>query len=170
MLDSRYKEGWKNVIEREVFAPLGMRHTTAWISKTESGQLAEPYVSRGESFERAEYQKEDRNMQAAGGHVSTVNDLGRYLAAHITGGRLQGRQVLPESAVVMTHRQQAEQRRRMGSFQRVGWGLGWDIERYADATVLRRNGGFLGFAAHLSFMPERKVGVVVLANSQGLSK
>jgi hypothetical protein len=103
-------------------------------------------------------------MQAAGGHVSTVSDLARYLVAHINGGRLEGRQVLPEVAINSTHRQQAEQNRDFGSFHRFGWGLGWDMATYEGDTVLQRFGGFQGFFSHVSFMPDRKVGVVVLGN------
>jgi len=169
VLDDKFKEGWKAVLQREVFDPLGMRSTTALMTRAEANRLAQPYELRPTGPERVEYAKRDENMHAAGGHLSTANDLARYLVAHINGGRLEGRQALPEAAVEATHRQQAEQSRSFGSFQRFGWGLGWDIATYDGDTVLQRLGGFQGFHSHLSFMPERRVGVVVLANGGAAS-
>jgi CubicO group peptidase (beta-lactamase class C family) len=168
-LDDKFKEGWKQVLQREVFDPLGMRSTTAWISKTDPNRLAQPYELRPNGPQRVDYVKRDENMQAAGGHVSTANDLARYLMAHLNGGRIGGRQALPEAAVRATHRQQVEQKRTFGSFQRFGWGLGWDLATYDGDTIMQRFGGFQGFHSHVSFMPERNIGVVVLANGGGAS-
>lgn len=169
VLDLKLREGWKQVVQREVFDPLGMRSTTAWMSKADTNRLAQPYELRAAGPERVEYSKQDENMHAAGGHLSTANDLARYLIAHLNGGRIDGRQALPEAAVTATHRQQVEQNANFGSFHRFGWGLGWDLATYDGDTVLQRFGGFQGFHSHLSFMPERKIGVVVLANGGGAS-
>jgi CubicO group peptidase (beta-lactamase class C family) len=170
VLDENFKEGWKEVLQREVFDPLEMRSTTAWISKADPNRLAQPYELRaGGRPERVDYAKRDENMQAAGGHVSTAHDLARYLVAHLNGGRMNGRQALPEAAVRLTHRQQVEQNRKYGSFNRFGWGLGWDLATYDGDTILQRFGGFQGFHSHVSFMPERGIGVVVLANGGGAS-
>jgi CubicO group peptidase (beta-lactamase class C family) len=170
VLDENFKEGWKQVLQREVFDPVEMRSTTAWISKADPNRLAQPYELRaGGRPERVDYAKRDENMQAAGGHVSTIDDLARYLVAHLNGGRMNGRQALPEAAVRLTHRQQVEQNRKYGSFHRFGWGLGWDLATYDGDTILQRFGGFQGFHSHVSFMPERGIGVVVLANGGGAS-
>jgi CubicO group peptidase (beta-lactamase class C family) len=169
VLDDKFKEGWKQVLQREVFDPLGMRSTTAFMSKADATRLAQPYELRTAGAERVDYAKRDENMQSAGGHLSTANDLARYLVAHINGGKIDGKQVLPEAAIQATHRQQVEQNRSFGSFQRFGWALGWDMATYDGDTVLQRFGGFQGFHSHLSFMPERRVGVVVLANGGAAS-
>lgn len=169
VLDAKFKEGWKQVLQREVFDPLEMRSTTAWMSKADPNRLAQPYELRARGAERVDYAKRDENMQAAGGHVSTANDLARYLVAHLNGGRIGGRQALPEAAVTATHRQQVEQSRNYGSFHRFGWGLGWDLATYDGNTVLQRFGGFQGFHSHVSFMSDPGIGVVVLANGGGAS-
>lgn len=169
VLDRRDRSGWKGVVQREVFEPLGMQSTTAWTSKGDADRMAQPYGPGANGMSRVDYAKRDENMQAAGGHLSTASDLSRYLVAHLNRGRVGGRQAIPEAAIVLTQRMQAEQRRQVLSFQRMGWGLGWDIESYDGHTVVRRNGGFSGFSSHISFMPQRRLGVVVLANAGGLS-
>jgi len=170
VLDEKFKDGWKHVLQGEVFDPLAMQSTTAWISKVDPNRQAQPYeLGAGGRPERVAYAKRDENMQAAGGHVSTANDLARYLIAHLHGGRINGQQALPQAAVRLTHRQQVEQNRDYGSFHRFGWGLGWDLATYDGDTILQRFGGFQGFHSHVSFMPERGIGVVVLGNGGGAS-
>ena len=144
-LDEKLPEGWKAVLQREIFTPLGMRGTTGWMSKTNPNNRALPYELRGSGPVRVDYAKQDANMHAAGGHLSTAPDLARYLVAQVNGGRIDGKQALPEGVIHATHRQQIEQNRDFGSFHRFGWGLGWDLATYDGETVLQRFGGFSGF-------------------------
>ena len=164
-LDEQLKEGWKHVLQREIFEPLGMHLTTGWKSKADPNNLALPYELRASGHERVPYAKDDANMHAAGGLVSTAADLARYLIAHLNDGRLDGKQALPESAIRATHRQHARQDANSGSFHRFGAGLGWDLATYDGETVLQRFGGFPGFQSHLSVMPARRTGVVILSNA-----
>jgi CubicO group peptidase (beta-lactamase class C family) len=169
VLDRYFEDGWQEVLRKEVFDPLGMRDTTAKMSRVGSARRAEPHELGPDGPERIDYAKEDSNMQAAGGHVTTAHDLSRYLLAEINGGRVEGRQVIAEAAIRETQRKQVDQDRDFGSFHRFGWGLGWDLATYGGETVLQRFGGFQGFHSHLSFMPARNIGVVVLANGGGAS-
>jgi CubicO group peptidase (beta-lactamase class C family) len=169
VLDTRFKEGWKNVLDREVFQPLRMTSTTAFMSKADPDRLAQPYEYRIDRPERVDYAKADSNMQAAGGHLSTSSDLTRYLIAQLNDGRVDGRQLLPRPVVAGTHQKLADQNRAFGEFQRFGWSLGWDLATYENDTMLQRFGDFQGFRSHVSFMPERRIGVVVLSNGGGAS-
>jgi hypothetical protein len=87
---------------------------------------------------------------------------------HINAGRLNGKQVFPEKVVSETHRQQANQDRKFASFQRYGWGLGWDLGTYEGDTLIHRFGSFPGFRSHVSFMPRYRLGVVVLVNESAV--
>ena len=169
VLDSRFPEGWKNVLDRDVFRPLGMTSTTAFMSKADPNRLALPYEYRIDRPERVDYAKADSNMQAAGGHVSSVNDLTRFLVAQLNDGRIGNRQALPRGVIASTHQKLADQNRAFGVFQRFGWSLGWDMATYENDTILQRFGDFQGFRSHVSFMPGRRIGVVVLANGGGAS-
>ena len=169
VIDARFKEGWKEVLQREVFAPLGMKSTTAWTTRADPHQLALPYEFRGNRPERVEFAKRDANMQAAGGHLSSANDLVRYLQAQLNDGRVGGRQAIPAGIVDSTHRKQVDQDRTFGPFHRSGWGLGWDIATYEGNPILQRFGAFSGYRSHVSFMPDRGIGIVVLVNGGGVS-
>ncbi len=164
-VDATLGVGWKEVLDREVFQPLGMLSTTAYRSRADVAELAMPYGLEPDGLARRHYAKQDANMHAAGGHLTTVLDLARYLEAHLNGGRVDGRQLLPAAPIAETHRSQAQQDRASGPFHRHAWGLGWDIGTYGADTLLSRFGGFNGFHSHVSFMPQRRIGVTVQVNS-----
>lgn len=111
--------------------------------------------------------KADANLHAAGGHFASARDLARYVAVHLTGGILDGERVLPHAPLALTLRQHATQDRRFGPFHRHGWGYGWDLGTWQGDTLVHRFGGFAGYRSHMSFMPARGVGVVVLVNGEG---
>ena len=167
VLEDRFEGGWKQVVRDTVLLPLRMNSTTAFVTQADRARLAMPYTSRGSGLERLRYAKHDETMQAAGGHISTVNDMARFVVAQLGAGRFGDRQVFPSSVIEDTHRQHAAQDRRLGPYERYGWGLGWDLARYDGDMVVQRFGGFSGFSSHVSFMPEHDLGVVVLTNAGG---
>lgn len=168
VLDPRQRDGWKDVVKREVLAPLGMRETSARVSDFEPRVVAMPHDYSAEgTFRRIRLGKADANMHAAGGHFSTARDLARFVAAHASGGRVDGVQVFGSEMIASAHRTQIDQRQGSWPFDRFGWGYGWDLSTYGDETIVHRFGAFSGYRSHMSFMPSRGIGVVVLVNGSG---
>ncbi len=167
-LDPTSEEGWKDAVRRDVLDPLGMRETSARISSMDPERIALPHtLVPGTGWRRAPLAKEDANQHAAGGHFATARDLARFVAAHASGGLLEGRRVFPRAAIESTHAQHAVQDREFGPYHRFGWGYGWDLGSYEGKTIVHRFGGFTGYRSHVSFEPESAVGVVVLVNGSG---
>jgi CubicO group peptidase (beta-lactamase class C family) len=161
---------WQRVLESTVFQPLSLTRTTAYMSQAERWDLAVPYWAGAEaSPRRLARTKTDATMHAAGGVVSTADDLARWLVANINDGRVDGAQVLPAAAVRESHRLQVVLPTEVpfGAFRRFGYGLGWYWGTYDGDTVLHHFGGYAGARAHVSFMPSRRVGVAVLLNASG---
>lgn len=168
VLDPRQRDGWKDVVKREVLDPLGMRETSARVSDLEPRVVAMPHDYSAEgTFRRIRLAKADANMHAAGGHFATARDLARFVAAHASGGRVDGVQVFRPEMMASAHRKQIDQTQRSWPFDRFGWGYGWDLSTYGDETIVHRFGGFSGYRSHMSFMPSRGIGVVVLVNGSG---
>lgn len=159
---------WKTVVRETVLEPAGMTRTTAHRSTLDDSDLAMPHEPTLEGFQRIYFSKGDANMHAAGGHLATAEDLARWLSLHLSGGRLDGRQVYSEAVVAETHRLQATQDRDFGPIHRFGWGLGWDLGTWKGDTLIHRFGSYSGFRSHMSFMPAADLGVVVLVNDGDL--
>jgi CubicO group peptidase (beta-lactamase class C family) len=166
-IDSALRESWKDWLGRLLFTPLGMRSTTAYVSRIRRERLAMPYRVEPTGYARLPYGKTDANMQSAGGLVTTAEDMARWLEVHINGGRLDGQQVLPAGAVAESHRVLAENQGRRSGLTVVGYGLGWMVMLMGGDTLLMHGGGFAGFTTHMSFMPQQRIGVVVMINDNG---
>jgi CubicO group peptidase (beta-lactamase class C family)/AraC-like DNA-binding protein len=167
VLEAVYQESWKQVVQRLVLDPIGMRHTTAMLSAIGRDAVALPHDATADGYAPAALGKDDANLHAAGGHFASARDLARYLAVHASGGMLEGRRVLPREVIESTHRLRVPQDRRFGPFHRFGWGYGWDLATFEGDTIIQRFGGFSGYRSHLSFMPRHGIGVVVLVNGDG---
>ena len=166
-MDATLGESWRDVLQRTIFQPLGMASTSAYVSRVPRERLAQPYRWEPTGFARAPYGKGDANMQAAGGLVSTTADMARWLEAHINEGVVDGRRIFPASAVAETHRRQATLRSEVRGLALNGYGFGWQIGTLGADTILAHGGGFLGFSTSMSFMPQRRIGVIVMTNENG---
>ena len=168
-MDAELGRGWKDVLAEEIFAPLGMESTTAYMSRVDREARALPYGwEPGGVWQARPYAKEDENMHAAGGLVTTAEDLSRWLIANLNEGRFEGRQALPAAAIREAHRSVADNDDAWGPFTREGYGLGWHVGTYDGSRQLHHFGGFPGFHAHVSFLPEERLGVAVLVNESGM--
>jgi CubicO group peptidase (beta-lactamase class C family) len=157
---------WQDLLRSEVFQPLGMMHTTARVSEAQAGgwTLASPHLTLPEGVQRIPNLKTDATMHAAGGMLTTPEDLARWLQAQLNAGRVDGRQVLPETVIRETQRPQAMQTDTFYRYIRTGYGLGWQTADYEGERMIQHFGGFEGWRAHVSFLPERGIGVAVLIN------
>jgi CubicO group peptidase (beta-lactamase class C family) len=173
VIDRIRPEGWKRYLEQNVFLPAGMRNTYSRVSGVDPKRIAKPhrFGADGRYFTEPFY-KTDATMNSAGGQISTLQDLARWTIVQMDSGRIDGRQVFPAAAVALSHRliakQTRDQAKRFAFFDREGWGAGWDIGTYADEPMVSRFGSYHTTRSHLSFLPRRRIGVVVMS-SGGIS-
>ena len=156
---------WQRLVEETVLGPLGMRETASRLSVVPADQVAMPHALQSGGQRRIPLYKSDRTLHAAGGHLTTARDLARLAIAHLNQGKVPGAQGVPASAIATAQRRETDQDRQFAFVHRNGWGLGLDIADYRGDTLFERNGSFTGYYSHFSFMPARRIGVVVLANS-----
>ena len=172
LLEARDGREWRALVRDEVLGPIGMSETTGWVSEARAdgavvaaghlGHLAGGTV-------RSPLQKVDATMQSAGGLVSTADDMARWLEIQINDGLLDGRRVYPQGLVASTHQPRATESGTFGPYTREAYGLGWQIGRYGDDLLIHHFGNFAGTRAHVSFMPERRIGVVVMVNEDSVA-
>lgn len=163
---------WQDQLDETIFQPLGMGRTSAYVSEAEAKgwPLAKPYSFASVNPKTPLYlTKADQTMQAAGGLVSTVPDLAKFLIAQLTDGRNGDKQVFPSSVIMQSHVPQVEVDASYLDFERTGYAWGWYAGQYKGSRMLHHLGSFAGFHAHLSFIPEENVGLVVLNNEDFLS-
>ncbi|MGX5729109.1 serine hydrolase [Pseudoxanthomonas beigongshangi] len=167
-MDERFGVPWQTQLDRAIFQPLGMHHTTARISRAEGAgwTVARPYSLAAEDPRVPLYlTKSDQTLQAAGGVVSTAPDLARFLLAQFPDARAGG---LPAAAIMRSHQIRIGLDAKYQDFPRTGYAWGWYAGPYKGKPMLHHFGGFAGFHAHLSFMPAEGIGLVVVNNEDVL--
>lgn len=168
-LDRRFAMPWQEQLDRSIFRPLAMRRTSASISKAGAAGwlLAKPYsFANAQPSEPLYLTKSDETMHAAGGVVSTAPDLAKFLMAQLRTGNGRG---ISKAVIERSHVPQIALAAQYMDFPRSGYAWGWYTGEYKGRTMLHHFGGFSGFHAHLSFMPEENVALVVLNNEDFLS-
>lgn len=156
---------WQELLAREVFRPLGMEHTSAYVSETAGREVALPYMSALPRGYRRMPLKIDAQMHPAGGIMTTAADAARWLQTQISGGWLQGRQVFPARVIRETQRTQALLDQHFGELHRVAYGLGWYKAVVDGDTLVHHYGSYGGARSHISFMPSLHAGVAVFINT-----
>jgi CubicO group peptidase (beta-lactamase class C family) len=170
-IDVVHREGWKDFLATQVFAPAGMHSTVSRVTGIPATRIAVPHRLLADGrYETARFEKTDATMNAAGGHLGTLSDFARFAIAQMDSGRLDGRQVYPAAAVaraqVMLGAQTRDAAKRFAHFTRAGWGAGWDLGDYDGEPMVSRFGSYASTRSHLSFLPRRRIGVVAMTNGR----
>ncbi|MCY1647511.1 serine hydrolase [Caulobacter sp. SL161] len=166
LIQDRFGLDWRDLVDQAVLQPAGMRRTTARIDAARRRKrvaLSHTPAADGR-IAPSPLQKINATMQSAGGLVSTARGMARWLEIQLNDGVLAGNRLFPQGLVASTHRPIVEQHAKFGPYVRDGYGLGWQTGRYGDQRLIHHFGNFAGARAHVSFMPERGVGVAVMAN------
>lgn len=161
---------WQEILENEVFEPLGLRQTHArgLDSARKAAQFAAPYLSlHPDGTERLYLEKHDDTMQSAGGLYSSANDMASWLQLQL--GAASGSDRTPLAlAAMQAHQPISAFDESFGpSIKRTGYGLGWYSGPYHGATLYHAFGSFPGMRAHASFLPDHDLGVAVMVNDEG---
>lgn len=142
---------------QNVFAPLGMDHTSWRVADFRPDEVAMPHTWNGQiqSFENHyQYGYPD---YPDGALRSSALDLSRFLLAHMNGGEHAGARIL-EAATV------AEMQTVQFPALEATQGLAFYYWSYNGWTLLGHAGGDTGVYTEMWFRPEDGVGVVLLAN------
>lgn len=159
---------WQDLLDKEIFTPLGMNHTTGYMSEAKKWPMASAHwATVDRPVSRIDMMKTDATMHPAGGLVTTSADLARWLEANVNQGRVGGRQALPKVAFEIAHKPYATVDTTWYRFKRRGYALGWYDSDYEGDTLIHHFGGFEGWRAHISFMPKHRAGVAVVTNVSG---
>ncbi|MCW5910895.1 MAG: serine hydrolase [Cyclobacteriaceae bacterium] len=165
ILEKATGKPWQTWMQEKIFDPAGMKHTTALISKAEaeSWLLAKPYMVTISTHE-IQLRKKDNTMHAAGGIISTPEDMATWLKLQLGNGRLNGKQIIPEKIMIACRQKLVEMPEAKRIFQPSHYGMGWMFGTYDTEEVMHHFGSFAGFSAHTSFLPGKQIGLAILIN------
>lgn len=167
VVEALCRKSWRDVLAERILEPTGMSRTTAYASRMYADEnVAWPTVEQDGKIVVSPAVKSDRTMHAAGGMGTTARDAARWLLLHLNEGSLDGKQVLSRETMRDVLRRHSDLPQPEGRIRRLeGFGLGWQLGTYRGRPYATHGGGYIGAAAHLSFLTQEKTGVVVLVNA-----
>jgi D-alanyl-D-alanine carboxypeptidase len=139
-------------LKKRIFNVVGMPRTSIESTSRITPRRAHGYSKADKTWLNADWISMTQPY-AAGGIVSTVDDLARWDAVLYTGRLLRSETL-----------QQAFAPHRLKDGRSIDYGYGWQTGRWEDFTVLQHGGGIDGFASMGVRIPERKVYVAILSN------
>ncbi len=157
-------KSWKILMTEKVFSPLGMQDTSSMLSDFPADTILPSIeVDKNGEVIRTGLFKTDATLHAAGGNISTLSDMAKWLTFNLNQGK-----ELSTSADFFEplHKPTTNQNKRYFTYERTGYSLAWDIADYHGSRILTRFGGYAGISFHASFMPEEGVAVVAFFNDQ----
>ncbi len=151
---------WKEEMEKQIFEPLKMNHTSTYVSAFDYEEIRPSVIiSKTNNYREEGFYKKDITMHASGGIISTINDLSKWLSANIR----EDEKLLSKNSWPDMHMSATKQNREYFTYDRTGYSLGWDLAEYQGDIILTRFGGLAGISFHISFMPEKKTGIIAFS-------
>lgn len=158
---------FEDAVRQEVLIPFGMRASTFLRSEVPRHRAAAPHVGMPLAVPAGAYPYTRRHAPSSSLH-SNVVELCRWMVAHLEqAGRSPGgpddtpARLDPSMVDLMWHP--------VVTVGRPPWeeaaALGWSVGSYHRLRTLSHSGADPGFGSKLVLVPERRSGVVVLANS-----
>lgn len=161
---------WQDLLDEKLFQPLGMTKSTAYISKADSEGWNKAWPHLGyEEAKKSYLMKTDKTMHAAGGLLTSPKDAATWLQFNINNGKHDGKKIYKKDILTSTYKTISENEHEYSEvFEGMGYGLGWRTGNYQEEDVIYHFGGFSGFFSHISFLPEKKLGVAVFSNHSSI--
>ena len=148
-------------IQSHIFDPLGMTASTVKQAGDLQDALVTPYSMRQQDNSRnVEPYVDTEGITPAANIASTVVDLAKYVSLQFRNEDNTSGAVLRGTSLKEMHRVQF-----LNPSWSSGWGLGWSVWQRGGKTVNGHGGWVGGNRTQIMFIPEDKVAVIVLTNS-----
>lgn len=159
---------WEDNIRQQILKPLGMSRTIMLCQEFKNAQnTATPHTIINDKVTTMPVANID-NLAPAGSMSSSVKDMAKWLNVQVYEGEINGKKIIPGRALRITRIPQSM----LGTDQRAKqpthfylYGMGLSINDRKGKLVYSHTGGVNGFLSSVVFVPEEKLGIVVLTNS-----
>lgn len=161
---------WEDFVEQRIMQPLGMTASKASISRIPNrNNIVMPHAPVNGKVTTIDIEW-DEDANAAGGIVSNITDLSKWLIMQMDKGKYgDGKKMFSEEV----HNdfwapQTIINVGGPGAYNThfAAYGLGWflrDVKGYKEVT---HTGGLAGIVTQITLIPELKLGIIVLTNQQ----
>lgn len=162
---------WDDFLDKRIFAPLGMTNTVTQLRKIE-GQpnVAAPHDVVDDTM-RVIHNRTVDPVAPAGSVWSSVNDMAKWMRFVLDSGRVGGKRLVSEASFKQWLSPQTVADPSTYPVLALSrphfflYGLGWFLHDYNGQAVAMHTGSIDGMSAIIGLIPDKKLGVYVLANA-----
>ena len=161
---------WEDFVRTRIFAPLGMTETEPLVSGLPGKpNVATPHDAIRDTVRQVPIRTTDP-VASAGSVWSSVSDMSKWMRFVLDSGRVGTKRLLTPATFteLVTPQIRAPQALypalTLSKPHTFSYALGWFVQEYQGQTVWMHTGSIDGMSAIIGLMPDRRVGVYVLAN------
>jgi len=161
---------WDEFIDQRILKPLGMKHTNTSITKLDlKGNTAIPHNDVEEDIIAINYLNWD-NIGPAGSINSSAADMIKWIQFQLKKGKWDDQTLVSEKSLrelwspQTIQRVSANSEKMWPSTHFKSYGMGWGLMDYHGKKVISHSGGYDGMISYTAFVPESKLGFVILTN------
>ena len=151
---------WEKLIATRIFKPLGMKNSdtsVAAMQKSSDFSLGYDYNPTTKETRHLP-QREIPAAAPAGAINSSARDMAQWVRFMLNAGTFNGRRLVSEKSLdELLHKQ-------INIAGSVDYGLGWFLRQWNGHKVVEHGGNIDGFNSQVAFMPDQKLGFVLLTN------
>jgi CubicO group peptidase (beta-lactamase class C family) len=161
---------WQSFVQQRILDPLAMKSSwCAFPGERSSAELASPHVKGPSGIVVAPRYPLDEPDPAGSIH-STARDLAEYLRFQLGDGTWHGQRLISAESLAEPHTAQVVLRLE-GAARAMNpetlflhYGMGWVVQDYRGKLLVMHGGSIQGFRAHLTLVPEARLGLALLNN------
>jgi len=161
---------WAQFLRTRIFEPLGMKATEATLAALDGqSNIATPHGEIADTIRPITNRPVDA-VGPAGSVWSSVGDMAKWARFILDSGRVGGKRLLSEATFRELLSPQVIAPREIYSTMPLvrphffTYGLGWFLHDYQGQAVAMHTGSIDGMSALIGLIPDRRLGVYVLAN------
>lgn len=168
VLEAQIESSHPAWVQQEILQPLGMEHSGFELTEilAEHASVGWMHTYDGRRFQALSFLL---GTGPAGNMFSSVNDLAKFIEVLLANDEdladedLAERLLAPDSLHTMTSVSDSVGE----SAGKQGFGLGFYVDQFAGHKRIGHGGAVYGFSTQLTLLPEKKLGVVAVANLDG---
>jgi CubicO group peptidase (beta-lactamase class C family) len=166
-------KSWDEFIKDRFFKPLGMATSSTSVNDLKSSDnVSTPHAKIEQKVVAVPWRNVD-NIAPAGSINSNVAEMASWVRLQLAGGEFGGQRLLSPVAVKETQKSHTvipydpPWNLLFPDAHFLNYGLGWFLSDYRGRKIVEHGGNIDGMSALVAFIPEEKMGVVILTNLGG---
>ncbi len=171
---------FENVLQTRLLKPLGMTETSStWNAFATRANRASVHIFKllkekkgrhnNKQILNASFRKDYNNFPAAAGCSSSIRDMAHFLAAVLGANPdIISQQDLADfiKPLVHTPDQWLRSQKHRDRITETHYGLGWRTMTFGGRHLVFHGGWIRGISSIVSFIPEERLGIVILQNAE----